>query len=83
MDIPTILKPDFAACPCCWYAHTRAGDQECFIPRATMAIAPGEKAATKGSTRLPQTFLPVAGGGGDGSGGGGHGVAGVFPPAFS
>ena len=23
------------------------GDQECFIPRATMAIAPGEKAAHK------------------------------------
>jgi hypothetical protein len=27
--------------------HTRVGDQECFIPRATMAIAPGEKAAHK------------------------------------
>ncbi len=26
-------------------AYTRAGDQECFIPRATMAIAPGEKVA--------------------------------------
>ncbi len=28
-------------------AHTRVGDQECFIPRATRAIAPGEKAALK------------------------------------
>jgi hypothetical protein len=28
-------------------AHTRVGDQEWFIPRATMAIAPGEKAAHK------------------------------------
>ncbi len=25
----------------------RVGDQECFIPRATMAIAPGETAADK------------------------------------
>jgi hypothetical protein len=28
-------------------AHTRVGDQEYFIPRANMAIAPGEKAAHK------------------------------------
>jgi hypothetical protein len=28
-------------------AHTRVGDQECFIPRATMAIAPGENEAHK------------------------------------
>jgi hypothetical protein len=28
-------------------AHTCVGDQECFIPRATMASAPGEKAAHK------------------------------------
>ncbi len=28
-------------------AYTLAGDQECFIPRATMTIAPGEKAAHK------------------------------------
>ncbi len=28
-------------------AHTRVGDQECFIPRATMAIAPGGQAAHK------------------------------------
>jgi hypothetical protein len=33
-------------------AYTRAGDQECFIPHSTMAIAPGEKAAHK---RLNQT----------------------------
>jgi hypothetical protein len=43
-------------------AHTCAGDQEYFIPRATMAIVPGEKAARKGSTRLPPTlnFLPLS-----------------------
>ena len=28
-------------------AHMGVGDQECFIPRATMAIAPGDKAAHK------------------------------------
>ncbi len=28
-------------------AHTHVGDQECFIPRATRAIEPGEKAALK------------------------------------
>jgi hypothetical protein len=28
-------------------AHKRVGDQECFIPLAIMASAPGEKAARK------------------------------------
>ncbi len=37
-------------------AHMRVGDQECFVPRATMAIAPGEKAAYK---RLNQTAANV------------------------
>jgi hypothetical protein len=56
-------------------AHTCMGDRECFtsISHSTMAIVQGEKAATKGSTRLQQTS---PGGGGDGGGGGG--VAGVF-----
>ncbi len=42
--------------------HTSVGDQEYFIPRATIAIVPGEKAATKGSTRLPPTltFPPLS-----------------------
>jgi hypothetical protein len=39
-------------------AHTRLGDQECFIPRANMAIAPGEKAAHK---RLNPTAANVPG----------------------
>ncbi len=57
MDIPSFLKPDFAAGPCCWFnAHTRVGDQEYFIPRATMAIAPGEKAVYK---RLNPTAADV------------------------
>ncbi len=39
-------------------AHTPVGDQACFIPRATMAIAPGKKAAQPDcSQRSP----PVAG----------------------
>jgi hypothetical protein len=45
-------------------AHTRAGDQECFIPRATMAIAPGEKAAHKRlnptATNVPRLSLVEA-----------------------
>jgi hypothetical protein len=36
--------------------HTRVSDQECFIPRATIAIAPGEKAAHK---RLSPTAANV------------------------
>jgi hypothetical protein len=35
--------------------HTRVGDQECFIPRATMAIAPGEEAAHKRLTPTVKT----------------------------
>ncbi len=45
-------------------AHTRAGDQECFIPRAAMAIAPGEKAAHKRlngtATNVPRLSLVAA-----------------------
>ncbi len=37
--------------------HTRVGDQQCFIPRATMAIAPGEKAAHK-SLNLTAANIP-------------------------
>ncbi len=60
LDIPSFLKPDFAAGLCCWSHSMRTRvcvcDQEYFIPRATMAIVPGEKAATKGSTLLPPTL---------------------------
>jgi hypothetical protein len=38
-------------------AGRRVGDQECIIPRATMAIVPGEKAAHK---RLTSSFPPQA-----------------------
>ncbi len=45
-------------------AHTRVGDQECFIPRATMAVAPGEKAAHKRlnptANNVPRHSLVVA-----------------------
>ncbi len=61
-------------------SHTCVGDQESFIPRATMAIVPGEKAAHKRLNPTAANLEPspsVAGGGGDG--GGGSGVAGVFP----
>ena len=44
--------------------HTRVGDQECFIPHATMAIAPGEKAAHKRlnptATNFPRLSLVAA-----------------------
>ncbi len=38
-------------------AHTCVGDQECFIPRATMAIVPGDKAV---HIRLTYPFSPPA-----------------------
>jgi hypothetical protein len=47
-------------------AHTCVGDQEsrCFIPRATMAIVPGEKAAHKrlntAAANLPPLSLAAA-----------------------
>jgi hypothetical protein len=47
-------------------AHTCVGDQECFIPRATimMAIVPGEKAAHKRldptAANLPPLSLAAA-----------------------
>jgi hypothetical protein len=82
MDIPGVLKPDFAASPCCWSPshsmHTRVR-----VTKSALFHAPpwqlrqGKRLPTKGSTRLPPTFPPVAGDGSDGSGGGG--VAGVFP----
>ena len=42
-------------------AHTCVGDQECFIPRATVAAPPwqvrqGKRLPTKGLTRLPPMF---------------------------
>ncbi len=59
-------------------AHTRVGEPECFIPRATMAIARGnggpQKAEPHSRHWHPSPSLP--GGGSDGSGGGC--VAGVF-----
>jgi hypothetical protein len=50
MDIPSFLKPDFAACQCCWSHSMRTrvcGWSRVFIPRATMPIVLGEKAAHK------------------------------------
>ncbi len=55
-------------------AHTCVVDQEYFIPRATMAIVPGEKAAHKRLNHTAANLEPspsVAGGGCDGGGGGG------------
>ncbi len=46
------------------YTRAPAGDQECFIPHATMAIAPGEKAAHKRlnptATNFPRLSLVAA-----------------------
>ncbi len=55
MDIPRYLNSDFSesACQCCWSHSMRTrvtlcvGDQKCFLPRATMAIVPGDKTAHK------------------------------------
>ncbi len=57
MDICSFLKPDFAACKCCWSLSMRTcvGDQECFISLTTMAIVPGEEAAHK---RLTSSSSP-------------------------
>ncbi len=54
MDIPSFLKPDFAAGPCC-LSHsmrTRVWLIKSVLFHAAMAIAPGEKAAHKGSLPL-------------------------------
>ncbi len=44
--------------------HTSVGDQECFIPHATMASVPGEKAAHKKlnltAANLPPLTLAAA-----------------------
>ncbi len=84
MDISIFLIPDFSAGPCCCSHSMRTrvtcvgdSDQECFFSRPTMAIVPGERLPTTGSTRLPPIPPSVASCGGDGGGGGG-GVAGVF-----
>jgi hypothetical protein len=45
-------------------AHTYVGDQECFIPRATMTTVPGEKANHKRlnptAANLPPLSLAAA-----------------------
>ncbi len=41
-------------------AHTRVGDQECFVPRASMAIAPGKKAAQPTAANVSHLSLVEA-----------------------
>ncbi len=84
LDIPSFLKPDFAACLCCWSHSMRT--RVWVIKSTTLFHAPpwqlcqGKRRPTKGSTRLLQTLnLPPSVDGGGGDGGGGSGVAGVFP----
>ncbi len=39
--------------------HTCVGDQECFIPRTTMAIVPGEKVAHKRLNHAAANLPPL------------------------
>jgi hypothetical protein len=61
VDIPRFLNPDFSAGPCCWSHSMRTQvwvmKSVKVIPRATMAIVPGEKVAHK---RLTSSFSPPA-----------------------
>ncbi len=81
MDIPSFLKPDFAAGPCCWSHSMRT---RVWVTKSVLFHAPpwqshqGKRRPQKAQPDCHQRSPPVAaGGGGDGSGGGG--VAGVFP----
>ncbi len=59
LDIPSFLKPDFAACQCCWSHSMRTGVWEI---KSVLFHAPpwqlyqGKRLPTKGSTLLLQTF---------------------------
>jgi hypothetical protein len=55
MDTPRIFETRFLSrhvLLVSFNAHKRVGDQECFIPRDTVANGPGEKAAHMGA-RVP------------------------------
>ena len=59
MDIPRILKPDFAAGPCCWSHSMRTRvwvNQECLFHAPPWQLRQGTRRPTKGSTRLPPMF---------------------------
>ncbi len=67
LDIPfwnQILRPAPRRAAGLFKAHTCVGDQECFIPRATMAILPGDKEAHKRlnptAAHLPPLRLSLA-----------------------
>jgi hypothetical protein len=61
MDIPgySFLKPDFAACPCCW-SHSMC--TRVWVIKSVLFHAPpwqlcqGKRLPTKGPTLLPPTF---------------------------
>ena len=78
MDIPSFLKPDSAAGPCCWPHSLRT---RVWVIKSVLFHAPpwqlrqGKRQKAQPDCR--QRSPPVSGGGGDGSGG--YGVAGVFP----
>ncbi len=87
MDIPSFLKPDFAAGPCCWShsMRTRVWVIKSILfhaPPWQLCQGPREEATNKrlnpaaANLRIPSPS--VACGGGDG-GGGGSGAACVFP----
>ncbi len=69
IDIPSFLKPDFAAGPCCWSHSMRTPvwvikSVLFHVPPSwwrgkwgyTALVSQGKRLPTKGSTRLPPTF---------------------------
>ncbi len=78
--IPSVLKPDFAAGPCCWSHSMRTRVR---VTKRGLFHAPpwqlrqGKRRPPKAQPDCHKRSQPVAGGGGGGSGG--SGVAGVFP----
>ncbi len=60
-DIPSFLKPDFAAGPCCWSHSIRTHvwvikTQSPLFHAPPWQLCQGKRRPTKGSTRLPPTL---------------------------
>jgi hypothetical protein len=80
IDIPSFLKPDFAAGPCCWPHSMRTRVRvikSVLFHTPPWQLRQGKGGSQKAQPDCHQRSPSVAGGGGDGSGGGD--VAGVFP----
>ncbi len=62
MDIPSFMKPDFAACACCW-SHSMSTlvmvIKITLLHSSPWPLCQGKRQTTKGSTRLPPTPPPA------------------------